>query len=69
MSVTEGTVTGEVNRVQIVFDAPKLGEIMGIPAAGFDIYDRKDKSLLRKARLLELAKRLSQQPGLKHPNQ
>jgi len=35
--------------------------------AGFDIYVLEDKSLLGKARLLELAQRLSQQPGLKHP--
>jgi len=61
VSVIEGTVTSEVNGVQIVFDAPKLGEILGIPAAGFDIYVREDKSLLGKARPLELAHRLSQQ--------
>jgi len=65
--VTEGTVTIEVNEVHIVFDAQKLGEILGIPAAGFDIYIQEDKSLLDKARLLELAQLLSQQPRLKHP--
>jgi len=59
VSVTEGTVTSEVNGVQIVFDAQKLGEILGIPAAKFDIYVREDKSLLGKASLLELAQRLS----------
>ena len=67
VSVTEETVTSEVNGVQIVFDAQKLREILGIPAAGFDIYVREDKSLFGKTRLLELAQRLSQQPGLKHP--
>jgi len=67
VSVTEGTVTSEVNGVQIVFDAPKLGEILGTPVAGFDMYVRDDKSLLGKTRLLELAQRLSQQPRLKHP--
>ena len=67
VSVTEGIVTSEVNGVKIVFDAQKLGEILGIPATEFDIYVRKDKSLLGKARLLELAQRLSEQPGLKTP--
>jgi len=67
VSVTEGTVTSEVNGVEIVFDAQKLGEILSIPAAGFDIYVREDKSLLCKTSLLELAQRLSQQPGLKTP--
>ena len=56
VSVTKGTVTSEVNGVQIVFDAQKLGEIFGIPAAGFEIYVQEDKSLLNKARLLELPK-------------
>ena len=60
-------MTSEVKGVQIVFDAEKLGKILGIPAVGFDIYIRQDKSLLGKARLLELAQRLSQQRGLKHP--
>jgi len=55
VSVTEGTATSEVNGVKIVFDAQNLGEILGIPVAGFDIYVREDKSLLGKARLLELA--------------
>jgi len=67
VSVNEGIVTSEVNGVKIVFDTQKLGEILGIPPAGFDIYVREDKSLLGKARLLELAQRLSQQPGLKTP--
>ena len=57
----------EVNGVQIAFAAQKLGEILGFPAAGFDIYVWEYKSLLGKARLLELAQRLSDQPGLKTP--
>jgi len=46
-----------------VFDAEKLGDILGVQATGFDIYVQEDKSLLGKARLLELARKLSQQPG------
>jgi len=56
-----------VNGVQIEFDAQTLGDILGVPAAGFDLYVWKDKSLLGKAKLLDLAQRLSQQPGLRHP--
>ena len=32
------SVTSEVNRVKVEFDAQKLGEILGVPATGFDIY-------------------------------
>jgi len=65
--VTEGTVTSDVNGLKVEFDAQKLREILGVPAIGFHIYVRDDKSLLGKARLLELAQKLSQQPGLKTP--
>ena len=40
-----------------------------MPATGFDLYVREDKSLLSKARLLELAQHLSQQPRLKSPQE
>ena len=52
-------MTSEVNGVKVEFDAQKLEEIFGIPAEGFDIYVQEDKSLLGKARLLELAQKLS----------
>ena len=58
-SVTNGLLVSEVNGVKIKFDAQKLGDILGIPAAGFDIYVREDKFVLGKARLVELAQRLS----------
>ena len=64
VSVTKGTVTSEVNGVNVEFDAQKLGKILGILAVGFDIYVWENKSLLGKARLLELAKKLSQQSRL-----
>ena len=67
ISVTEGTVTSEVNGVKIEFYAQKLGEILGVQAAGFDVYIREGKSLLGKVRLLELAQTLSRQSGLKTP--
>ena len=67
VSVTEDRVTSTVNGVHIEFYAHTLGDILGVPAEGFDLYVREDKSLLGKAKLLELAQRLSQQPGLKHP--
>ena len=60
-------MTSEVNGVQIVFDAQKLREILGIPVTRFDIYVREDKSLLSKVRLLELAKdRVSNQGSNTH---
>ena len=56
-----------MNGVEIEFDAQELGEILGIPATGFVIYVREDKFVLDKTRLVELAQKLSQQSGLKHP--
>ena len=53
--------------VQIEFDAQTLGDILGVLTAGYDMYVREDRSFLGKAKLLDLAQRLSQQPGLKHP--
>jgi len=41
VTVIEGTVTSVVNVVQIEFDAQTLGEIVGLPAAGFDLYVRR----------------------------
>ena len=60
-------MTSMVNGVQIEFDAQTVREILGVPAAEFDLYVRDDKFLLGKAKLLDLAQKLSQQPGLKHP--
>ena len=67
VSVTEDRVTSTVNEVHIEFDAHTLGDILGVLADGFDLYIREDKSLLGKAKLLDFAQRLSQQPWLKHP--
>jgi len=67
VTVSEGLLTSTVNGVLIEVDARALRVILGVPATGFDLYVREDKSLLGKARLLELAQHLSQQPGLKHP--
>jgi len=58
--VTDGLLVSEVNGVKIEFNAQKLGNILGIPTAGFDIYVWEDKFVLGKARLVELAQRLSQ---------
>jgi len=46
VAVTEGKVTSMVNGVEVVFDAQMLAEIFGVPATGFDLYVRKDKSCL-----------------------
>jgi len=65
--VSEGMLTSTVNGVLIEVDTRALGVILGVLATGFDLYIREDKSLLGKARLLELAEHLSQQPELKNP--
>jgi len=56
-----------VNGVLIEVGASALGDILGVSTKGFDLYVWEDKSLLGKEKLLELAKWLSQQSGLKHP--
>jgi len=66
-SVTNGILFSEVNGIKIELDAQELGAILSIPAIGFDIYVREDKFVLGKARLVELAQKLSQQSGLQHP--
>jgi len=65
--VTQGVVTSEVNGKRMRLDAKKLGEILGVPATGFDIYVREDKSIFGNGWLLELSQSLSQQTGLKTP--
>jgi len=65
--VINGAVTSEVNGKKLRFNAKKLGEILGVPTVGFDVYVREDKSVLGTARLLELAQKLSQQTGLQTP--
>jgi len=55
VSVSRDVLTSRVNGVLIEVDARALGMILGWPATGFDLYVREDKSLLSKARLLELA--------------
>ena len=67
VSLSEGVLSSTVNGVLIEVDARALGVILGVLATGFDLYVREYKSLLGKERLLELAQRLSQQPGLRSP--
>ena len=65
VSVSEGLLTSTVNGVLIEVDVKALGVILGVPTTGFHLYVRENKSLQGKAKLLELAQHLSQQPGLK----
>ena len=55
-TVTDGVVTSEVSGKKIQVDAKTLCDILGIPTTGFDLYVWEDKSMLGKARLLELAR-------------
>ena len=66
-SVTDGIVTSEVNGTPIRFDAKGLGEILGVPASGFDLYIREDNSIPGYDSLLELAQKISPQPGSQTP--
>ena len=67
-SVANGVVTRAVNEWHFSFDAAILGEILGIPLRGFDVYVREDKIVLETARLLEISKRISQKQGLRTPS-
>jgi len=48
-----------VNGVLIEVDYRALGVILGVPTTGSDLYVRENKSLLNKAKLLELTQHLS----------
>jgi len=61
-AVTKWVVTSTVNGHQIRFDASELGEMLGIPAVGFDVHIREDKSTPGDERLLELTQKFTQQP-------
>jgi len=67
VTISESLPTSIVNGVLIEVDVRALGVILGAQATGFDLYVREGKCLLGKAKLLELAQHLSQQPGLKQP--
>jgi len=66
-NVTNGVVTTMVNGKRLRFNDKELGEILGVPAVGFGVCMREDKTMLRAKRLLQLTQRLSQQLGLKAP--
>jgi len=44
--VTSGIVTSSVNGHEPCFDADNLGDWLGVPSKGFDVYEREDKSVL-----------------------
>jgi len=52
-------VTSTVNDHDLRFDAKKLGEMLGAPSDGFDVYVREDKSVFGDERLLELTCKLA----------
>ena len=66
-AILGGVVTSTVGGTQIEFDAPKLGEILGVITTGFDTYVREDKTALAPSRLLEIARKLGQKPRLQSP--
>ena len=44
--VTSGIVTSSINGCELCFDADNLGDWLGAPSKGFDVYVREDKSVL-----------------------
>jgi len=65
--VTKGVITSTVNGHDLCFNAKELGEIIGVPAEGFDVYVREGKSVLGSECLLQLTQKLSQQSTLTAP--
>ena len=57
--ITNRVVTSTINNHDLRFDAKKLGEMLGIPSDGFDVYIREDKNVLGDERLLELTCKLA----------
>jgi len=57
-------MTSTVNDHDLRFDAKKLGEMLGVPSDGFDVYASEDKSVLGDKRLLELTRKLAPKPHL-----
>ena len=57
-------MTSRVNDHDLWFDAKKLGEMLGVPSDGFDVYVREDKSVLGDERFLKLTYKLALKPHL-----
>jgi len=62
-----GLVTSTVGGHRLRFDAAGLGEMLRVPAGGFAVYIREDKTMLVEERLLELTQRLAQDPTTTRP--
>jgi len=65
--VTKGMVTSTVNGHDLRFNTKEMGEILGVPVKGFDVYVREDKCVLGAEHLLWLTQMLSQQTNLTAP--
>ena len=65
--VTKGVVTSAVNGHDLRSNAKELGEILGVPVEGFDVYVREDKRVLGAQRLLKLTQKLSEESNLTAP--
>jgi len=62
--VTNGIVTSSVHGRELHFDVDNLGAWLGVPSKGFDVYIREDKTVLSNDHLLDLTRKLAQQPDL-----
>jgi len=62
--VTIGVVTSTVQGHKLRFDPRDLGEMLGVPYDGFDVYVHQDKSVFGDKRLMELTHKLAPKPHL-----
>jgi hypothetical protein len=67
VTLADGVLCSTVNGVVIEVDAQALGVILGVPNTGFDSYIRENKALISRERMVDLARHLGQQPGLRSP--
>ena len=60
-------MTSSVHVRELCFDADNLGDWLGLPSKGFDVYVKEDKTILSNDQLLDLTRKLAQQPDLSAP--
>ena len=60
-------VTSEVNGKKLKFNAKDLRAILGVPAEGFDVYVREDKTMLGTAWLLQLTQNIEPANKIESP--
>ena len=65
--VTNVIVSSSVHGKDICFDADNLGNWLGVPWQGFDVYEREHKNALGNEQLLDLTRKLAQKLTISEP--